>query len=78
MGLSIFILIPVLIPGPTIIGSWLKYFLIEFVNEYIILGTTEAIIISSISSIRIFEAFKKLNNINPYSSEVRSNFVVKR
>ena len=65
-------------PGPTIIGSLLKYFLIELVNEYIILGTTEAIIMSSISSTNMLDACKKLSSINPYSSEVRSNFVVRR
>ena len=41
---------PVLIPGPTIIGSLWKYLRIEFVKEYMILGTTLEIITSFISS----------------------------
>ena len=58
--------------------SLLKYFLVELLNEYIILGTTEAMITSSISLTSIFDAFKKLSSIKPYSSEVLSNLVVKR
>src|SRR6056297_2533203 len=53
LGLSYFILIPVLIPGPTTSASLSKYFMAICCNEYIMVGTTEDMITSSISSVGI-------------------------
>ena len=70
LGSVLLTLIPVFVPGPTIIGFIPKYLIIPLFKEYITLGTTDEIITSSISLILIF--FLAINSaiVEPYSSDV--------
>ena len=61
---------PVFVPAPTTIGWQLRYLIIPLVKEYIILGTTDAIITSVISSGLYPFCSKILHNNSPYSSDV--------
>ncbi len=67
---------PVLIPAPTTIGWQPRYFIIPLVNEYIIFGTTDAIITSVISEGLYPFCTRILQRSSPYSSEVLGTFTV--
>src|SRR5690554_3963876 len=72
LGLSYFIFIPVLTPGPIIIGSLLKYFMLMADKVCINVGTTDEIITSSTSFGQRPWYLNICSNNKPYSSEVLS------
>ena len=78
LGLSMTTLMPVLIPGPTIIGSMPRNFTMLARKECMTFGTTDTII-TSCTSLGLYPLIARNSVImSPYSSDVWLAFVVIR
>ena len=78
LGLNLPRLIPVLIPGPTMIGFTSKYLIKPLLSECMIFGTTDPMIAAFTSPSSNPFSFNRFEIRIPNSSDVLGNFVVIR